>query len=148
VSAVDNASTAYDASAVDNASTSYDTSTINASGYWLIEPEYMPGNETYSLCIPDCWRHVKTHMSYPGTRRSGEGDAAKPYPALIMLTTDGYFNSFLTNEGFVKAGADILKMLRDEGAEFVSENLESWLERSTNEGSGDDIAMALVYLVG
>jgi len=116
-------------------------------GYWLIESEYMPGNETYSLCIPDCWRYVKTHMIYPGARRAGEDAAeANPPPALIMLTTDGYFNSFLTNEGFVKAGADILKMLKTKGAEYVAENLEGWLESSTSEGSGDDIAMALVYL--
>jgi len=107
-------------------------------GYWMIEPENMPGNETYSLCMPDCWRYVRTNMFR-------HDDRHKTQPALIMLTTDGYYNSFITAEGFVKAGTDILGLLRTEGEGYVSENLEDWLIVSSAEGSGDDIAMALIY---
>jgi hypothetical protein len=104
----------------------------------------MPGNETYSLCIPDCWRHVRTHMLYPGADGRRE-DGGQPAPALIMLTTDGYSNSFLTDAGFTKAGADIYKLLRAEGEGYIADNLEGWLNSSSESGSGDDIAMALVY---
>ena len=107
-------------------------------GYWLIEPEYMPGNETYSLCIPDCWRYIRTQIIYPDDQHIAA-------PALIMLTTDGYSNSFISTEGFMKAGKDILSMLQTEGIHYVSQNLENWLETSSNEGSGDDIAMALLF---
>jgi len=112
-------------------------------GYWLIEPEYMPGNETYSLCMPDCWRYVRTNMLCQAGRHISECTE----PELIMLTTDGYYNSFISADGFIKAGADILKLLKTEGVQYISENLEGWLESSSNEGSGDDIAMALIYRV-
>lgn len=114
-------------------------------GYWLIEPEHIPGNETYSLCMPNCWRYIRTHMIYSDAC-SQEGDNEALTPDLIMLTTDGYYNSFIADDGFVKAGADIFKLLQTEGTEYILENLEGWLESSSNEGSGDDIAMAIVYM--
>ncbi|MCL2699362.1 MAG: protein phosphatase 2C domain-containing protein [Defluviitaleaceae bacterium] len=113
--------------------------------YRLVETEDMPGNETYSLCLPDCWRHVHTNMIYPKASDSKSKGGTVTYPSLIMLTTDGYGNSFMTDDGFMKAGVDIRKILHAEGAEYVEEHLAEWLDRSSAEGSGDDIAMGLVY---
>jgi hypothetical protein len=35
-------------------------------------------------------------------------------------------------------------MWHADGAEFISENLPAWLEATTERGSGDDIALALL----
>jgi serine/threonine protein phosphatase PrpC len=66
-------------------------------------------------------------------------------PALIMLSTDGYVNSFSDRDGFLKAATDFYEMLGSEGHDFVGENLKSWLEEATNLGSGDDTTVGIVY---
>ncbi len=103
---------------------------------WLIEPDYMEGGETYSICVKDSWKHMKTYLL------PLEGEAP---PAMIMLSTDGYANSFVSNDGFLKAVADIHGMLKQDGADYVRENLRYWLDNSSLHGSGDDITVALVY---
>jgi hypothetical protein len=64
-------------------------------------------------------------------------------PAVVMLSTDGYANSFGDDEGFFKVGADFLAYMQAEGTGFVRENLESWLRQSSQDGSGDDITVGL-----
>jgi hypothetical protein len=66
-------------------------------------------------------------------------------PLMFLLSTDGYANSFSESAGFIKAGADIYNLWRDNGADYVEEHLEDWLKHSSNLGSGDDITMALLY---
>jgi hypothetical protein len=65
-------------------------------------------------------------------------------PALILLATDGYANSFVNEEAFLQVATDIWEIIRDEGLATVTENLEGWLERASQEGSGDDITLGLL----
>jgi serine/threonine protein phosphatase PrpC len=53
-------------------------------------------NETTSLCLDKAWNEFQVHVElYPkGT--------PKQMPALILVSTDGYSNSFSTDEGFFK----------------------------------------------
>jgi serine/threonine protein phosphatase PrpC len=102
---------------------------------WLIPPVESVGSETESLCMENSWQCVRTRiLPY--------GNIAQPF--MFLLSTDGYANSFTETSGFVKAGEDIFNLWREEGAAYVKDNLRDWLTRSTAEGSGDDITVALV----
>jgi hypothetical protein len=61
------------------------------------------------------------------------------------MTTDGYYNSFSTTEGFHKVGSDLIQMLREEdGFGAVNRSVKSWLEEATAAGSGDDCTLAII----
>ena len=62
-------------------------------------------NETTSLCTEDAWRDVRFRF---------QTIFGAP-PALIMLATDGYANSFVNDTAFFKVGSDLLAILREEG---------------------------------
>ena len=91
-------------------------------------------NETTSLCAPGAWKDFRVQFQVISERQ----------PALIMLATDGYINSYQSEEGFLKVGTDILKMIRDEGPEKVKHELHDWLTETSEKGSGDDITLGLV----
>jgi serine/threonine protein phosphatase PrpC len=93
-------------------------------------------NETTSLCSDDAWRDFRV---------SFRTNADEP-PALILLATDGYPNSFRHESGFLKVGSDILETIRAEGLDIVKNNLEQWLRDSTHAGSGDDVTLGVLYL--
>ena len=65
-------------------------------------------------------------------------------PAFILLSTDGYVNSFSDSAGFFKVGSDLLDMLRADGFDPVNAGLKGWLEEATRSGSGDDCTVALL----
>lgn len=92
-------------------------------------------NETTSLCSPTAVQDFRKAMD---TFDKDE------LPALIMLSTDGYSNSFISQDGFLKVGSDILRMLRTEGLEHVSQSVEGWLQKATHDGSGDDISLGII----
>jgi hypothetical protein len=94
-------------------------------------------DETTSLCARDAVQQFRV-----GLQLLGEG-AAQP-PALILLSTDGYANSFRTDAGFVKVGADLLETVRSEGLETVDGCLASWLHEASAFGSGDDVTVGIV----
>jgi len=93
------------------------------------------GEETPSLCLPDAATslHVLV-MPVP------EGET------LLLISTDGYGKSYATDTDFEQIGPDYLEMVREIGVSGVSENLEEFLTAVTTGGSGDDIALGLVYL--
>ena len=92
-------------------------------------------NETTSLCSPTA---VQDFRKYIDTFDKDE------LPALIMLSTDGYSNSFISQDGFLKVGSDILRMLRTDGLEKVEHSVEGWLQKATQDGSGDDISLGII----
>ncbi|MGH9941512.1 MAG: PP2C family serine/threonine-protein phosphatase [Pyrinomonadaceae bacterium] len=96
--------------------------------------ERLFANETTSLCSTDAERDFRFRLQ----QFSGER------PAIILLTTDGYANSFSNEEGFLKVGRDLLEMLRSDGFDFVNENVKGWLEEATRAGSGDDSTLGLI----
>jgi hypothetical protein len=66
-------------------------------------------------------------------------------PALILLATDGYANSFRTDQDFLKVGSDMLEMIRRDGWQYVKNRLNGWLAEASQLGSGDDITVGLMY---
>ena len=103
----------------------------------LTKDERLFGNETTSLCAPDAWRDFR--VSFQPFNQSA--------PALILLSTDGYPNSFRDESGFFKVGSDILNMVRENGLSFIKENHGGWLSDSTRAGSGDDITLGILCSV-
>ncbi len=92
-------------------------------------------NETTSLCMDEAWREVQIKFQA----------LYGPHQALILLSTDGYANSFVNDAAFLKVGSDILDILRTDGLEVVEQNLSGWLEDASAAGSGDDITMGIVF---
>jgi hypothetical protein len=70
-----------------------------------------------------------------------------PPPAAVLLTTDGYPNSFVNDAEFLKAAASLRRIGRDHGWGYVREELGGWLEEASEKGSGDDVTVALVVRV-
>jgi hypothetical protein len=100
----------------------------------LARDEQLFANETTSLCAANAWRDL----------RIGFQALVGMPPALILLSTDGYANSFRDDAGFLKVGADLLEMIRAEGLDQVNENLAGWLTEASQTGSGDDITLAVI----
>jgi hypothetical protein len=93
------------------------------------------GNETASLCSPDAlavwqirWVDLRQEQA----------------PAMVLMATDGYGNSFKDDAGFQKVASDIWEIICHESFETVSQELESWLTEASREGSGDDISVGLL----
>ena len=92
------------------------------------------GNETPSLCDDEAWNRVRL--------------AIRPVPAgecLVLLSTDGYANSYPTDTGFDAVATDYLKMVAAHGMAAVAENLPRILDHVSTVGSGDDVSLALMY---
>ncbi len=94
-------------------------------------------NETTSLCLPEAWRDVRCKLQ----------PIHHSPPALILLSTDGYSNSFRDDAGFMKVGPDLLRVVRSEGLEYLDHRLEEWLTTTSERGSGDDITLGVVCSV-
>lgn len=101
----------------------------------LPKDERLFANETTSLCSPDAWRDFRVCFQA----------LSNAPPALILLSTDGYPNSFHDEAGFLKVGPDILALIRAEGLDVVGGHLASWLAESTRAGSGDDVTLGLIF---
>jgi serine/threonine protein phosphatase PrpC len=92
-------------------------------------------NETTSLCSPYAWNDM--HVAFE--------PLVEKAPALILVCTDGYTNSFASEEDFLKVGFDYLQAVRDQGLEYVNSKMEEWLRETSHHGSGDDIAVGIIY---
>jgi serine/threonine protein phosphatase PrpC len=100
----------------------------------LPEDERLFANETTSLCGRDAWREFRTHFQV----------ISGALPALILVSSDGYANSFRDSAGFLQVGADFLDMMREDGVDAVSEGLETWLTEASQQGSGDDVTLGII----
>jgi len=96
--------------------------------------ERLFANQTTSLCSPDAWRDVQIRFQA----------LVPPSPALILLATDGYANSFVNEAAFVQVGPDILELVRTAGLEAVETSLATWLTEASQAGSGDDITLGIL----
>ena len=67
----------------------------------------------------------------------------RPGPS-SSLSTDGYANAFREDAGFLRVGADLLDLVRQEGLGAVAAGLDSWLAEATEQGSGDDVTVGLL----
>ena len=94
------------------------------------------GNVTTSLCVQGAERDFRVDV-----REFARPDHAE----LVIMTTDGYANSFVDDAAFLQAGPDVLNLLQERGIDWVGEQLPEWLETASREGSGDDITMAVMW---
>jgi serine/threonine protein phosphatase PrpC len=101
----------------------------------FVRDSHLLGNETTSLCMVEAWREMKVRYQ----------PVEAGLPALIAISTDGYSNSFLDDQAFLRVGPDILDMIHNSGIEDVSGKLKDWLNEASRAGSGDDITLGLMY---
>jgi serine/threonine protein phosphatase PrpC len=92
------------------------------------------GGETTSLCSDEAWNEFQARFQ----------TLAGSAPALVLLSTDGYANSFRDEAAFFKVGSDLLHMIRSEGLDTVRESLGDWLAQASEGGSGDDITLGIL----
>lgn len=98
------------------------------------------GNETTSLCTREAWDDFIT----------GSISINDVSPALIMVSTDGYANSYPDEESFQKVGQDILNLICcneagiDAGIDNIESNFKDWLNETSEKGSGDDITVGIM----
>ena len=91
------------------------------------------------LCFKDAWKEFrcKTDIFYPEV-------SADKKPALILVSTDGLSNSYSSDEDFLKIGQGYLEIIRSNGVESVTEELEIFLNDISTQGSGDDITLGMI----
>lgn len=102
-----------------------------------IATEKILGTETHSLSKIDAWKKaVSSVMLQPEEVKE---------PALFLISTDGFSNSFVTEEEYYRSCREYLKMLVQYGPNAIKKNLGGWLEETSHDGCGDDITVLLVY---
>jgi hypothetical protein len=100
----------------------------------VLSPPELPGESTFSLCMPDALDFVQAHIF----------DAAElGRLAAIVISTDGYSKSF-RSDGIAAAQ---IKTMTDrmswDSAGAMSRELDKWLKRVSEAGSGDDISLVV-----
>ncbi len=93
------------------------------------------GNETTSLCISEAWKDCQVVIL----------DMQQSQTVMVILSTDGYSNSFQTEAGFHKVGNDLWKLLNTKSCDYISSHLPAWLQDASIKGSGDDITVGVAY---
>lgn len=91
------------------------------------------GNETASLCLPEAWTEFRSRLL-----------DTNELPALLLLATDGYANSYADDGEFRQVARDLLWRLTEDGEEAVAAALPGWLAETSEGGSGDDITVGLL----
>ncbi|MCC5841708.1 MAG: protein phosphatase 2C domain-containing protein [Opitutales bacterium] len=94
------------------------------------------GLETHSLSSREAHLHWRT------ARRSMEGYPDQRRLVALVLATDGFADSFADPEKVVRA---MIQDTRRRGSAWLAVQLRAGLERFTNEGSGDDIGMVVLF---
>ena len=85
------------------------------------------------MCQPEAWKDFRSSWVTDGA-----------LPSLVLLSTDGYANSFRSDEDFLKIGQDYLEIIRQQGIASLAEELPAILTEATQQGSGDDITLAIL----
>ena len=63
---------------------------------------------------------------------------------MILASTDGYSNSFVSDSDFLMIGQDYLQMIRTEGIDKAEKELARFLDQTSAEGSGDDVTLGVI----
>lgn len=102
--------------------------------YPLAATDDLVAGETHSLCSEDASRLFRTAIR----PRYGV--------SMITLSTDGLRNAYEKDESFQKLLVGILGNIRIYGATPANRVLPEYLDRFSEQGSGDDITLAGIYL--
>ena len=103
----------------------------------VICPEKILGVETHSLSKEASWKNAITTVKR--IRLDQE------LPAMFSLSTDGFSNSYKSEDDFYNTLKDYLGMIKEHGLDVVDKNLQSWLKETSEMGSGDDITLCIAY---
>ncbi len=95
------------------------------------------GNETASLCLPEAWTEFRSRLL-----------DADELPAMLLLATDGYANSYADDDAFRPVARDLFLAVTEDGEEAVGAALPAWLAETSEGGSGDDITAGLLVRRG
>jgi hypothetical protein len=89
------------------------------------------GGETTSLCLPTAAADARVAVI---------GD---PLPDMVILSSDGYANSFASPTWRSEVGVDLRDHVNRIGIDGVEQRLPAWLAESAV-AAGDDVSMALI----
>lgn len=103
----------------------------------LIEADKILGVETHSISKMDSWKKAITAV--------GLRDVAAGCPYMYMLTTDGMANSFSSQMEFEKSSKNYFDVIQEYGFEAIEDNLNDWLQETSEEGCGDDVTAVFAY---
>jgi len=101
----------------------------------ISKDENLIANETYSLCDKEAYTYFKFYYQ----------PIIGQLPDLILMSTDGYSNSFPNDNEFQKTAMDYYSLYKEEGLGFIKNNMAGWLRETTDNGSGDDLTTILVF---
>ena len=102
----------------------------------IVADSRLLGNDTTSLCGKKPWLDFRCYFQ-PITDNVP--------PRFILLSSDGYSNSYSSNADFEQTVLDIAEFMKTEGQVWVRKNLPDWLEEASKKGSGDDISVGILY---
>ena len=102
----------------------------------VLTPDKSLGVETHSISGIDSWRRVKSCIQI---RKN------KTEPHLYMLTTDGMANSYATQAEFENSCKEYFETIQENGFEAVEDNLNGWLNETSEQGCGDDVTAVFAY---
>ncbi len=95
----------------------------------------LDGVRTTSLCQPDAADAFRLAAVHLGGRP----------PAAVLLATDGFGNAQTAEPWYPLFGADLVRLGRQHGPDWVRAQLPAWVARCASaDGSGDDAAAALL----
>ena len=103
----------------------------------VLQSDKILGTETHSLCKVDSWKKA---ISVVRRRNADE-----ILPALFMLSTDGFSNSYKNEQEFIKTCTEYYEMIKEHGANVIDANLKTWLSETSEMGCGDDITVLMAY---
>lgn len=91
-------------------------------------------NDTSSLCLNKPEKEFKIKVFRD----------LKHVLKMIILSTDGYSNSFSSENDFLKVGSDLIELTETDGFEVIDDHLKDWIEETSNHGSGDDTSVSVI----
>lgn len=103
----------------------------------LAESEWLPGGETKSLCEKNSYQNAVMQIK----ERKSAAEAQ-----MYWLSTDGFLNSFATDQEFEETAMEYLHYIQTYGFSKLRSCLKEYLEMTSVEGSGDDITLAIAYI--
>lgn len=103
----------------------------------VVQGDKILGVETHSLSKLGAWEKAITVV------RRIEFD--NDLPALFLMATDGFSNSYKNSDEFFKSCYGYFSMLNQYGVKAVKSNLKEWLNETSSMGCGDDITLCMAY---
>jgi serine/threonine protein phosphatase PrpC len=103
----------------------------------LVEGDKILGVETHSIGKEKAWENALSKVI-----RINKSDNL---PYAYFLTTDGFANSYPSQDEYEKAIRDYFDVMKTHGADAIKSNLAKWLSETSAMGCGDDTTMVVSY---